>query len=85
MSQVGLPDKYTEVVKSNHLTGRALLFNEPADLKEVLHMTLGEWTTFKMTFLMGNSSAGGGHEESRPAPIFLPNPCHTYSCKTTNV
>ncbi|KAL2087593.1 hypothetical protein ACEWY4_016421 [Coilia grayii] len=92
MSRVGLPDKYAEVVKSNHLSGRALLFNDPADLKEVLRMTLGEWTTFKLTFLNGTASTGGGgHGESRPAltqsaiTICPSSPGHSGACKTTNV
>ncbi|XP_041937488.1 NTPase KAP family P-loop domain-containing protein 1 [Alosa sapidissima] len=90
MSRVGLSDKYAEVVKSNHLNGRALLFNDHADLKEVLQMTLGEWTTFKMTFLTGNSDTEG-YEESRPAPaqpckaICPSSPGHAAACKTTNV
>ncbi|XP_031414764.1 NTPase KAP family P-loop domain-containing protein 1 [Clupea harengus] len=90
MSRVGLPDKYAEAVKSNHLNGRALLFNDPVDLKEVLQMTLGEWTTFKITFLTDDSSAGG-HDESRPAltqptmTLCPSSPLHAAACKTSNV
>ncbi|XP_063068707.1 NTPase KAP family P-loop domain-containing protein 1 [Engraulis encrasicolus] len=98
MSLVGLPDTYAEVVKANHLNGKALLFNDPADLKEVLQMTLGEWTTFTLTFLTGTCGSGGGRQgkskpaqaqsQPQPQPVITVCPTshgHVVACKTTNV
>ncbi|XP_062869506.1 NTPase KAP family P-loop domain-containing protein 1 [Trichomycterus rosablanca] len=51
LSKLGLPEKYSEIVKKNHLNGQTLLIADPADLKEVMQMTLGEWTSFTIHFL----------------------------------
>ncbi|XP_061618956.1 NTPase KAP family P-loop domain-containing protein 1 [Phyllopteryx taeniolatus] len=45
------PRKYADIVKSNHITGSALIFGEPDDIKKLLDMTFGEWTTFRLRFL----------------------------------
>uniref|UniRef100_A0A4W4FS35 NTPase, KAP family P-loop domain containing 1 n=1 Tax=Electrophorus electricus TaxID=8005 RepID=A0A4W4FS35_ELEEL len=51
MSRIKLPEKYTETVKEHNLNGRTLLLSDPSDLRGVMHMTLGEWTTFRIHFL----------------------------------
>nr|XP_061796121.1 NTPase KAP family P-loop domain-containing protein 1-like [Nerophis lumbriciformis] len=45
------PRKYAGIVKSNHITGSALVFGDPDDIKKLLNMTFGEWTTFRLRFL----------------------------------
>ncbi|XP_051918628.1 NTPase KAP family P-loop domain-containing protein 1 [Hippocampus zosterae] len=45
------PRKYAEIVKSNHITGSSLVFGDPDDIKTLLDMTFGEWTTFRLRFL----------------------------------
>ncbi|XP_030627944.1 NTPase KAP family P-loop domain-containing protein 1 [Chanos chanos] len=51
LPKLNLPSKYTDVVRQNDLNGRTLLCSDPDDLRQVLQMTLGEWTTFKIHFL----------------------------------
>ncbi|KAM9816885.1 NTPase KAP family P-loop domain-containing protein 1 [Neosynchiropus ocellatus] len=43
--------KYIDIVKDNDLKGAALLFGNTEDLKELLDMNFGEWTTFRLHFL----------------------------------
>jgi len=43
--------KYNDIVRRNNLNGSALLFGDTDDLKELLQMTFGEWTRFRMHFL----------------------------------
>ncbi|KAK5874148.1 hypothetical protein PBY51_019121 [Eleginops maclovinus] len=43
--------KYNEIVRRNNLNGSALLFGDRKDLKELLQMSFGEWTTFRLHFL----------------------------------
>lgn len=45
------PKKYIDIVKSNDLKGSALVFGDADDLKSLLDMTFGEWTTFRLHFL----------------------------------
>ncbi|XP_061670029.1 NTPase KAP family P-loop domain-containing protein 1 isoform X2 [Syngnathoides biaculeatus] len=51
LDDMGYPTKYADIVKSNHITGSALIFGEPDDIKNLLDMTFGEWTTFRLRFL----------------------------------
>ncbi|XP_042589852.1 NTPase KAP family P-loop domain-containing protein 1-like [Cyprinus carpio] len=51
LSNLRFPDKYLETVKENYIDGRTILFSDPKDLRQVLQMTLGEWTSFKIHFL----------------------------------
>ncbi|KAI9533051.1 hypothetical protein NQZ68_026604 [Dissostichus eleginoides] len=43
--------KYNDIVRRNNLNGSALLFGDTDDLKELLQMTFGEWTRFRLHFL----------------------------------
>ncbi|XP_039530088.1 NTPase KAP family P-loop domain-containing protein 1 [Pimephales promelas] len=60
LSKLSLPEKYLETVRKNFIDGRTILFSDTKDLRQVLQMTLGEWTTFKIHFL-------GVMPPSRPA------------------
>ncbi|XP_059393646.1 NTPase KAP family P-loop domain-containing protein 1-like [Carassius carassius] len=51
LSNLRFPEKYLETIKENFIDGRTILFSDPKDLREVLEMTLGEWTSFKIHFL----------------------------------
>ncbi|XP_026130830.1 NTPase KAP family P-loop domain-containing protein 1-like isoform X2 [Carassius auratus] len=51
LSNLRFPKKYLETVKENFIDGRTILFSDQKDLREVLQMTLGEWTSFKIHFL----------------------------------
>ncbi|XP_041090437.1 NTPase KAP family P-loop domain-containing protein 1-like [Polyodon spathula] len=44
-------DKYMKRIKENHLDGRALLFGHNSEIKNVLQMSMGEWTDFSIHFL----------------------------------
>ncbi|KAG9262090.1 NTPase KAP family P-loop domain-containing protein 1 [Astyanax mexicanus] len=57
LSRMNLQEKYSETVRMNHINGQALLLSDPSDLREVMKMTLGEWTAFKTRFL-GVMSSG---------------------------
>ncbi|XP_029596900.1 uncharacterized protein LOC115179489 isoform X2 [Salmo trutta] len=61
LARMNLPKKYADIVRSNDLTGQALVFGDPDDLKQLLQMTFGEWTTFRLHFLgIGGRPQGGG-------------------------
>uniref|UniRef100_A0A672KDZ0 NTPase, KAP family P-loop domain containing 1 n=1 Tax=Sinocyclocheilus grahami TaxID=75366 RepID=A0A672KDZ0_SINGR len=51
LSNLRFPEKYLETVRENCIDGRMILFSDPKDLRQVLQMTLGEWTSFKIHFL----------------------------------
>ncbi|KTG04504.1 hypothetical protein cypCar_00026478 [Cyprinus carpio] len=51
LSNLRFPEKYLETVRENYIDGRTILFSDPKDLRQVLQMTLGEWTSFKIHFL----------------------------------
>lgn len=51
MERMEFPSKYTDTVKSNNLNGSTLIFSNADDLKDLLDMTLAEWTTFRLHFL----------------------------------
>ncbi|XDV51435.1 hypothetical protein PO909_020309 [Leuciscus waleckii] len=51
LSKLSFPEKYLERVRTNFIDGRTILFSDTKDLRQVLQMTLGEWTTFKIHFL----------------------------------
>ena len=62
---MNLPKKYADIVRSNDLTGQALVFGDPDDLKQLLQMTFGEWTTFRLHFLgIGGRPQGGAKATS---------------------
>ncbi|XP_036396632.1 NTPase KAP family P-loop domain-containing protein 1 [Megalops cyprinoides] len=43
--------KYEELIRKNELDGQALVYSENEEIKRLLQMTLGEWTTFSIHFL----------------------------------
>lgn len=49
--RLSFSEKYITRVRENFLDGQTILFSDPRDLRQVLQMTLGEWTTFKIHFL----------------------------------
>lgn len=51
LEKLNFPSKYTNIVKSNNLSGLALVFGDADDLKSLLQMTFGEWTIFRLHFL----------------------------------
>ncbi|XP_007554046.1 NTPase KAP family P-loop domain-containing protein 1 isoform X1 [Poecilia formosa] len=51
MERMKLDSTYRETVKKHKLNGSALVFGDTEDLKVLLGMTFGEWTTFKLHFL----------------------------------
>ncbi|MGH0140958.1 UNVERIFIED_CONTAM: hypothetical protein FKN15_076531 [Acipenser sinensis] len=44
-------EKYMQRIKENNLDGRALLFGHYHEIKNVLQMSMGEWTAFSIHFL----------------------------------
>uniref|UniRef100_A0A3Q3XJT6 Uncharacterized protein n=1 Tax=Mola mola TaxID=94237 RepID=A0A3Q3XJT6_MOLML len=64
------PIKYVDIVRSNGLNGSALLFGDADDLKELLGMTFGEWTSFRLHFL-------GLPPHLRPQDKLLPSTSHS--------
>ncbi|XP_061082886.1 NTPase KAP family P-loop domain-containing protein 1 [Conger conger] len=46
-----LPEKYNEVIRENELNGQTLLYSKNGEIKRVLQMSMGEWTTFSIHFL----------------------------------
>ncbi|XP_067243298.1 NTPase KAP family P-loop domain-containing protein 1 isoform X2 [Chanodichthys erythropterus] len=53
LTKLSFPEKYLETVRKNFIDGKTILFCDPKDLRQVLQMTLGEWTTFEIHFLGG--------------------------------
>ncbi|XP_026788532.2 NTPase KAP family P-loop domain-containing protein 1 [Pangasianodon hypophthalmus] len=51
LSRLKLPETYAEIVKQNDINGQTLVLSDPADLRQVMQMTLGEWTAFRIHFL----------------------------------
>ncbi|XP_054626372.1 NTPase KAP family P-loop domain-containing protein 1 isoform X2 [Dunckerocampus dactyliophorus] len=51
LEKMEYPRKYSDIVKSNRISGSALVFGDPEDVKKLLNMTFGEWTTFRLRFL----------------------------------
>ncbi|XP_030017148.1 NTPase KAP family P-loop domain-containing protein 1 [Sphaeramia orbicularis] len=51
LERMKFPSKYIDIVKSNDLSGSALVFGDANDLKDLLGMTFGEWATFRLHFL----------------------------------
>ncbi|XP_043107305.1 NTPase KAP family P-loop domain-containing protein 1 [Puntigrus tetrazona] len=51
LSKLKFPEKYLETVRENFIDGKTILLSDPKDLRQVLQMTLGEWTSFKIHFL----------------------------------
>ncbi|XP_073319935.1 NTPase KAP family P-loop domain-containing protein 1 [Pagrus major] len=51
LERMEYPSKYVDIVRSNGLSGSALVFGDPDDLKDLLDMTFGEWATFRLHFL----------------------------------
>ncbi|KAL1021711.1 hypothetical protein UPYG_G00017040 [Umbra pygmaea] len=50
LANMSLPQKYADIVRSNELNGQALIFGDLDDLKQLLQMTFGEWTRFRLHF-----------------------------------
>ncbi|XP_036829006.1 NTPase KAP family P-loop domain-containing protein 1 [Oncorhynchus mykiss] len=70
LARMNLPKKYADIVRSNDLTGQALVFGDPDDLKQLLQMTFGEWTTFRLHFL----GIGGRAQSGAKAKAMSLNP-----------
>ncbi|KAM9860426.1 NTPase KAP family P-loop domain-containing protein 1 [Aulostomus maculatus] len=51
LERMEYPTKYIDTVRSNDLSGSTLVFGDGDDLKDLLGMTYGEWTKFKLHFL----------------------------------
>ncbi|XP_031675472.1 NTPase KAP family P-loop domain-containing protein 1 isoform X1 [Oncorhynchus kisutch] len=71
LARMNLPKKYADIVRSNDLTGQALVFGDPDDLKQLLQMTFGEWTTFRLHFLGigGRAQSGAKATSLNPKPL----------------
>uniref|UniRef100_A0A3Q0T379 NTPase, KAP family P-loop domain containing 1 n=1 Tax=Amphilophus citrinellus TaxID=61819 RepID=A0A3Q0T379_AMPCI len=86
LERLAYPSKYIDVVKSNDLSGPALVFGDADDLKNLLQMTFGEWATFRLHFLglpshlrpqYKNKPTASSHSKYR-LPEFLPHISHHY-------
>nr|XP_015196365.1 PREDICTED: NTPase KAP family P-loop domain-containing protein 1 [Lepisosteus oculatus]XP_015196366.1 PREDICTED: NTPase KAP family P-loop domain-containing protein 1 [Lepisosteus oculatus]XP_015196367.1 PREDICTED: NTPase KAP family P-loop domain-containing protein 1 [Lepisosteus oculatus] len=73
--KLNLHDSYAETIKQNKLDGEALIYSNNSEIKEVLRMSLGEWTVFSIHFLgvkpppvsaTTDSVTPLGHQLSRP-------------------
>ncbi|XP_045076577.1 NTPase KAP family P-loop domain-containing protein 1 [Coregonus clupeaformis] len=73
LARMNLPEKYADIVRSNDLTGQALVFGDPDDLKQLLQMTFGEWTTFRLHFLGIGGRPRGGAKATPLKPKQLTN------------
>ncbi|XP_045070164.1 NTPase KAP family P-loop domain-containing protein 1 isoform X2 [Coregonus clupeaformis] len=73
LASMNLPEKYADIVRSNDLTGQALVFGDPDDLKQLLQMTFGEWTTFRLHFLGIGGRPRGGAKATPLKPKQLTN------------
>ncbi|KAM4630486.1 NTPase KAP family P-loop domain-containing protein 1 [Polymixia lowei] len=51
MKRQDFADKYANIVRSNGLSGTAIVFGDVDDLKSLFQMTFGEWTNFRLHFL----------------------------------
>ncbi|XP_061743325.1 NTPase KAP family P-loop domain-containing protein 1 [Nerophis ophidion] len=51
LEKMKYPIKYADIVKDNGISGSALVFGDQDDIKKLLDMTFGEWTTFRLHFL----------------------------------
>lgn len=80
------PSKYIDIVKSNNLSGPALVFGDAGDLKRLLQMTFGEWAKFRLHFLglpshlqpqHKNTATTSSHSKDRLSK-FLPHISHHY-------
>ncbi|KAL7854966.1 hypothetical protein SRHO_G00171560 [Serrasalmus rhombeus] len=67
LSKLKLPEKYNQLVRENHINGQTLLLSDPADLRQVMQMTLGEWTTFRIHFL--GVMSFGRRSQTKSAPV----------------
>ncbi|XP_072516880.1 NTPase KAP family P-loop domain-containing protein 1 [Salminus brasiliensis] len=72
LSRMKLPEKYTELVMENHINGQTLLLSDPADLRQVMQMTIGEWTAFRIRFL-GDMSSGRMNQTKLLPVLSKPN------------
>ncbi|KAM7424343.1 hypothetical protein PAMA_000606 [Pampus argenteus] len=68
LSRMKYPTKYIDIVKSNDLNGTALVFGDADDLKNLLNMTFGEWSTFRLHFLGLPSHLQPQHMNTPPVP-----------------
>lgn len=68
LERMDFPTKYIDMVKANDLNGTTLVFGDRKDLKELLHMTFGEWATFKMRFLSSKSNPRQLYRRTEPSP-----------------
>ncbi|XP_010885048.2 NTPase KAP family P-loop domain-containing protein 1 isoform X2 [Esox lucius] len=66
LKNISLPQKYADIVRSNNLTGEALIFGDLNDLKQLLQMTFGDWTKFRLHFW---GIGGRFRAQARATPI----------------
>ncbi|KAK3533737.1 hypothetical protein QTP70_025056 [Hemibagrus guttatus] len=85
LSRLKLPETYAEIVKQNDINGQTLLLSDPTDLRQVMQMTLGEWTAFRIHFLGVMSSNQLSKTKSAPV-ISNPNAiCTSSMCSRSHV
>ncbi|CAN9507224.1 unnamed protein product [Ophioblennius macclurei] len=77
LEKLGFPSKYVNIVKSNDLTGLALVFGETADLKALLDMNFGEWAKFRLHFLTSPSYLRQPYKNLTPAAPSQPTNRHS--------
>ncbi|KAM3624685.1 uncharacterized protein V6R79_000099 [Siganus canaliculatus] len=68
LERMEFPSKYSDIVRSNNLSGSALVFGDADDLKDLLNMTFGEWATFRLHFLGLPPHLRPQHKNTSPAP-----------------
>lgn len=59
---------YKERIREHNLSGRALVYSDRNEIKDVLGMSLGEWMTFSMYFL-GSVSPQGSFPAAPPSTL----------------
>ncbi|XP_041821704.1 NTPase KAP family P-loop domain-containing protein 1 [Chelmon rostratus] len=89
LERMEYPSKYADIVRSNKLSGSALVFGDADDLKSLLDMTLGEWATFRLHFLGLPSHLRPQYKNTLPTPPQSQNQlprhvAHHYSSSLVN-
>ncbi|XP_062302658.1 NTPase KAP family P-loop domain-containing protein 1 [Osmerus eperlanus] len=68
LDNLNFPEKYADIVRSNNLSGQTLVFGDTNDLKLLLQMTYGEWTTFRLHFLSAGQKVNTQSKAQRLPP-----------------
>ncbi|TSS35887.1 NTPase KAP family P-loop domain-containing protein 1 [Bagarius yarrelli] len=84
LSRLKLQEKYAEIIRQNNINGKTLLLSDLSDLRQVMQMTLGEWTAFRIHFLGVLSSNHLSKANLEPV-IANPNAICPSMCNTSHI